>query len=50
MRVIRYTVQARQTIDGQQFSADPVPRLSTYVRVGGTWQIVAHANFNAPAS
>lgn len=48
VRVIRYTVQTQQTIDGQQFSADPVPRLSTYVKVKRTWRIVAHANFNAP--
>ncbi|MFL5844414.1 MAG: nuclear transport factor 2 family protein [Solirubrobacteraceae bacterium] len=50
VRVIRYTVQTMQTIDGQLFSADPVPRLSTYVRHKKTWQIVAHANFNAPAT
>jgi hypothetical protein len=50
VRVIRYTVQTRQTINGQPFSADPVPRLSTYVKARGTWRIVAHANFNAPAS
>ena len=48
VRVIRYTVQTRQTIDGQQVSADPVPRISTYVKRKRTWQLVAHANFNAP--
>jgi hypothetical protein len=49
VRVIRYTVQTKQTVDGQLLSADPVPRLSTYVMVKKSWQIVAHANFNAPA-
>ncbi|MCW2989965.1 MAG: hypothetical protein JWM73_559 [Solirubrobacterales bacterium] len=48
VRVVRYTVVTRQTIDGQLFSADPVPRLSTYVKVKRTWQLIAHANFNAP--
>jgi hypothetical protein len=48
VRVVRYTVVTRQTIDGQMFSADPVPRLSTYVKVKKTWQLIAHANFNAP--
>jgi hypothetical protein len=48
VRVIRYTVVTRQTIDGQPFSADPVPRLSTYVKTKKTWRLVAHANFNAP--
>lgn len=48
VRVIRYTVQTRQTVDGQVLSQDPVPRLSTYVRSGGAWRLISHANFNAP--
>jgi hypothetical protein len=47
-RVVRYTVQTMQTIDGQPFSADPVPRLSTFVKRRGAWRLVSHANFNAP--
>ena len=49
VRVIRYTVVTRQTVGGEQLSQAPVPRLSTYVKRRGGWQLVAHANFNAPA-
>src|SRR3954454_7219201 len=49
VRVLRYTVTTKQTVDGVLQSQDPVPRLSTYIKVGKTWQIVSHANFNAPA-
>jgi hypothetical protein len=49
VRVLRYTLQTKQTINGQLYSQDPVPRLSTYVKHGKTWQIISHANFNAPA-
>jgi hypothetical protein len=49
VRVVRFTLQTDQTIDGQQYAQDPVPRLSTFIKVGKTWQIVSHANFNAPA-
>ena len=48
VRVVRYTVVTRQTIDGQEFSNDPVPRISTYVKFKRTWRLIAHANFNAP--
>lgn len=48
VRVIRYTVQTKQTIDGEVLSQAPVPRLSTYVKGAGGWRLVAHANFNAP--
>jgi hypothetical protein len=47
VRVIRYTVDATQFIDGQQVTQDPVSRISTYVWRGGAWRIVAHANFAA---
>lgn len=46
VKVIRYTAITDQTIDGKQITNAPVPRLSTYVRVGDTWQIVSHANFS----
>ncbi|HEY8582374.1 MAG TPA: nuclear transport factor 2 family protein [Capillimicrobium sp.] len=48
VRVIRYTVVTRQTVGGQQLSEAPVPRISTYVKRRGGWEMVAHANFNAP--
>lgn len=50
VRVVRYTLQTDQVIDGQPYSKDPEPRLSTFVRRGKTWRIVSHANFNAPAT
>jgi hypothetical protein len=49
VRVIRYTVVTKQTIDGVELSQAPVPRISTYVKRRGGWQMVAHANFNAIA-
>jgi hypothetical protein len=49
IRVVRFTLQTKQTIDGQLYSQDPVPRLGTYVRHAKTWQLVSYANFNAPA-
>src|SRR5689334_7410314 len=50
VRVVRYTVTTVQTIDGQPYSNAPVPRLSTFVRHKRTWRLIAHANFNAPAT
>jgi hypothetical protein len=47
VRVIRYTVTALETIDGQTVTRDPVSRLSTYVWRGGGWRLVGHANFTA---
>src|SRR4051812_17718629 len=45
VRVVRYTAQTDQTINGKKVTGEPVPRLSTFIKVGRTWQIVAHANF-----
>jgi hypothetical protein len=47
VRVIRYTVNAVQFIDGRQVTQAPVPRISTYIYRGGAWRLVAHANFAA---
>jgi hypothetical protein len=48
VRVVRYTVVTDQIIDGQKVTADPVSRLSTFVRHGKTWRLISHANFVAP--
>ncbi|UGS34755.1 nuclear transport factor 2 family protein [Capillimicrobium parvum] len=48
VRVVRYTVVTDQIINGQKVTADPVSRLSTYVRHGRTWRLISHANFIAP--
>ena len=47
VRVIRYTVTAMETIDGQAVTRDPVSRLSTCVWRGGGWRLISHANFTA---
>lgn len=46
VRVVRYTAQTDQTIDGQQITGEPVPRLSTFIRHAKTWQLISHANFS----
>lgn len=48
VRVVRYTVVTDQLINGQKVTADPVSRLSTFVRHGKTWRLISHANFVAP--
>ena len=45
VRVVRYTAETDQRINGKQVTGEPVPRLSTFIKVGRTWQIVSHANF-----
>jgi len=45
--VARYNVVVDSTINGQQQSTDPAPRLSVFVKGPKGWQIVAHANFNS---
>ena len=47
VRVIRSSFVAKETINGQEVSTDPAPRLSTFVWNGERWQIVSHANFVA---
>ena len=46
--VVRYDVIADVTIDGQQQSMDPAPRLSVFAKGKKGYQLVAHANFNVP--
>jgi hypothetical protein len=47
--VARYFVTASETINGQVLKKDPAPRLSVFKKnaASGSWQLVAHANFNA---
>jgi hypothetical protein len=49
--VARYTVTASETVNGQLFKKDPAPRLSVFKKNdrSGSWQLLAHANFNAVA-
>ncbi len=49
VRVVRYTLVTDSIINGQKVTADPAPRLSTYVRHGRSWRLIAHANFIASA-
>lgn len=46
--VARYDVVTRETIDGEVFSTEPAPRISTFVWSDDRWHLVGHANFNAP--
>jgi hypothetical protein len=46
--VATYEVASNQVIDGKPFKAGFAPRISTFQRAPGGWQIVSHANFNTP--
>lgn len=46
--VARYVVVTSETIDGVAYSANPAPRISTFVRTPNGWRMASHANFNAP--
>jgi len=48
--VARYDLVIDSTINGVQQSSDPAPRLSAFTKGNDGWQIVAHANFNSPAT
>ena len=48
--VARYEVSSLQFVDGVQYGTAFAPRLSVFEYNGKAgWQLVAHANFNAPA-
>lgn len=48
--VAQYTATLSETINGQVFAKDPVKRLTVFTQQPktGEWQMLAHANFNAP--
>jgi hypothetical protein len=46
--IARYWVVTAETINGQQFSKAPAPRLSTFQLTKRGWRLLSHANFNAP--
>ncbi len=45
--VARYLANVQGVVDGQAYSPGAAPRISTFQRSGGRWQLVSHANFNA---
>lgn len=45
--VVRYEANVEGVVDGYGYSPGPAPRISTFNRSGGRWQLVSHANFNA---
>lgn len=47
--VVTYQAAAVEIINGRHFGTGYEPRLSVFVRGAQGWQIVAHANFNAPS-
>jgi hypothetical protein len=48
--VVRWYLTVDEVINGETYSTAPAPRLSTFVWGGSSWQLLSHANFNAPAS
>jgi hypothetical protein len=47
--VVRWQLSVDEVINGQPYASTPAPRLSTFVWTDGGWQMLSHANFNAPA-
>lgn len=45
---VRWSVEVDESVGGTDFSSDEAPRLSVFVREGGDWKLLAHANFNRP--
>ncbi|MFM1917278.1 MAG: hypothetical protein RJB01_793 [Actinomycetota bacterium] len=45
--VVRYLATVEGLAEGRMYTPGPAPRISTFVRSNGRWQIVSHANFNA---
>jgi hypothetical protein len=48
--IVRWFLTVKEVINGQPFSGEPAPRLSTFVYQDGDWRLSSHANFNAPES
>lgn len=48
--IVRWLLTVDEVINGQEFSGDPAPRLSTFVYQDGEWRLSSHANFNVPES
>jgi Domain of unknown function (DUF4440) len=46
--VTTYEVAADEIVNGKQLHAGYAPRLSVFVKADKRWQLLAHANFNAP--
>ena len=48
VRVVRFEANTVQVIDGQDVPGGWIPRLSTFVKDGGKWTLISHANFLLP--
>jgi hypothetical protein len=48
--IVRWFLTVDEVINGQPYSGEPAPRLSTFVYQDGGWRLSSHANFNAPPS
>lgn len=46
--VVSWTLTIQSVIEGQEFSEEPAPRLSTFAWESNAWRITSHANFNVP--
>lgn len=48
VRVIRFEANTVQTVNGRPVPGGWIPRLSTFVKSGGKWTLISHANFLLP--
>ena len=46
--VVTYQVAANEIINGKPFGTGYEPRITVFVNNSGTWQLIAHGNFNRP--
>lgn len=44
--IVTYLAAVQETIDQDKLGSQPTPRMSLWKNKGGTWQWIAHANFN----
>jgi hypothetical protein len=44
--VVRYNAEIQGYANGKRYRAGIAPRISTFVRTTGDWQLLSHANFN----
>lgn len=45
---VSFTATTDLVVDGTRFPGTPAPYLSSFIKVGGEWYLLSHANFNKP--
>jgi len=43
-----YTASTDLVVEGVKYPGKPAPYISSFVKLGGEWRLVAHGNFNQP--